>query len=259
METISSSIHAETREKLLMNEIIAQFLQLHQDSKPVKFINIYQGIPITCSGMILRVEDDRVVFNVPRYQGLCLKLEGHTLLYSDYIARKFQADTVQVDLKNETAELTNFEYTDISIENRLHIRVETNKPINALLTNTIEVNVKVTEISLNGLALYIRRASYDSKYFTKGKKVNIEFDLISKNTGKKQQARMEGIIRNVSMTRDRLLYRLGIETMPSYKTELILQEYIDTRQEEILAEIKRLTELDVASLVIGDLPGPNKT
>lgn len=259
METQISSYHyVGAREKLLMNEITAQFLQLHQDNKPVKFINIYQGIPITCSGTILRVEEDRVVFNVPRYQGLCLKLEGRTILHSDFIARKLQAETIQVDLKNETAELKNFEYADVSIENRLHIRVETNKPINATLSNTIEVNVKVTEISLNGLALYIRRANYDGKYFAKGKKVCIEFDLVSKQTGKKQFVHIEGIIRSINMTRDRLLYRLGIETMPSYKTEMILREYIDSRQEEILAEIKRLTELDVASLVVGDLPRPDQ-
>jgi len=241
-----------------MNEIIAQFLQLYRDSRPVKFTNIYQGIPITCTGTILKVEDDRVAFNISRYQGLCLKLEGHTIIHSDFLTRKFQADTVQVDLKNETAVLTNFEPADFSIENRLHIRVETNKPINALLTNTVEVTVKITEVSLNGLALYIKRANYENKYFSKGKKVNIEFDLVSKGTGKKQQVRMEGIIRSVNMTRDLLLYRLGIETMPSYKNEMILREYIDLRQEEIVAEIKRLTELDVASLVVGDLPKPNQ-
>ena len=255
--TIGLANNTPVREKILMNEITNQFLQLQQDGKPVKFINIYQGIPITCTGTVLKIEDDRVSFNVPRYQGLCLKLEGRTILHSDHLVRKYQAETLRVDLKNETAELKNFEYIDISIENRLHIRVETNKPINGTLTNTVQVSIKITEVSLNGLALYIRRASYDSKYFTKGKKVCVEFDLVSKNTGKKQQVRMDGIIRSVSMTRDHLLYRLGIETMPSYKTEMILQNYIDVRQEEILAEIKRLTELDVASLVMGDLPRPN--
>ncbi len=241
-----------------MNEIIAQLLQLYHDSRPVKFTNIYQGIPITCTGTILKIEDDRVAFNVSRYQGLCLKLEGHTVIHSDFLTRKFQADTVQVDLKNETAILANFQPADFPIESRLHIRVETNKPINALLSNTIEVNVKVTEISLNGLALYIQRANYENKYFSKGKKANIEFDLISKSSGKKQHVHMEGIIRGVNMTRDLLFYRLGIETMPSYKNELILREYIENRQEEILAEIKRLTELDVASLVVGNLPRPNQ-
>jgi hypothetical protein len=242
-----------------MNEITTQLLQLYHDSRPVKFTNIYQGIPISCTGNILKVEEDRVTFNISRYQGLCLKLEGRTIIHSDFLTRKFQAETVQVDLKNETAVLTNFEPADFSIESRLHIRVETNKPINALLSNTIEVNVKVTEVSINGLALYIRRANYESKYFSKGKKANIEFDFISKSTGKKQQVHMEGIIRSVNMTRDLLFYRLGIETMPSYKNEMILREYIDNRQEEILAEIKRLTELDISSLVVGDLPRPDQT
>jgi hypothetical protein len=167
-----------------MNEIIAQFLQLYRDSRPVKFTNIYQGIPITCTGTILKVEDDRVAFNISRYQGLCLKLEGHTIIHSDFLTRKFQADTVQVDLKNETAVLTNFEPADFSIENRLHIRVETNKPINALLTNTVEVTVKITEVSLNGLALYIKRANYENKYFSKGKKLTLNLTWFQKAPGK---------------------------------------------------------------------------
>jgi hypothetical protein len=237
--------------KLIPDDIIEKLnIILHADND-IRFLNMYQGLPISHIGRIIDFSEESVHFHISKYQGLCLQLELSTILMHDLLPKKIKAVPISINLAKEEAVIGSLEYFNTTIDSRQQIRVETNKAIKGVLENGIEVEVKITEVSKTGIGLSMHRRDYNTKLFCKGKPVRIAFSLPLGDNQANHPISMEGIIRNVRPLSNDFYYRIGIECFPRPSAEAVIEKYILIRQEEISVEMTRLCELNIASLFVG--------
>jgi hypothetical protein len=234
----------------ISQEILEKLYSIQHTDNEIRFLNMYQGLPISHAGQILEIQENEVRIHVSKFQGLCFQLELSTIMMHDLLPQKIKAIPLKVDLRKEEVILGSLKYFSTAIEIRQNIRVETNKPVRGVLENCIETDVKITEISITGVGLALHRRAYNSKYFGKGKTVRIIFALPLGAEGYSHSLVVEGIVRNIEPMSNDFYFRLGIETFPRPSAEAYIEKYICIRQEEIFIEINRLCDLNLSSLFI---------
>ena len=237
--------------KVLSNEILEKLNIIHHADNEIRFLNMYQGLPISHLGRIMDITEEGVRFHISKYQGLCLQLELSTILMHDLFPMKIKAVPAAIDLAREEVVLGSMAYFDTTIDSRQQIRVETNKPIKGFLENGIETDVKITEISKTGIGLSMHRRDFNARLFGKGKPIRVTFSLPVAENEISHPVSMEGIVRNVKPMSNDFYFRLGIETFPRPSVENLIDKYILMRQEEISVEMARLCDLNIASLFTG--------
>ncbi|MBI9051418.1 MAG: PilZ domain-containing protein [Anaerolineaceae bacterium] len=235
--------------KVIEKDILEKFHIIRNSDNEMRFLNMYQGLPISHVGKIIDIHEEEVRFHVSKYQGLCLQLELSTILMHDVLQNKIQAKPVIVDLRMEEVTLGSLKYYPTTIDSRQQIRVETNKPIKAILENYSEVDAKITEISKTGIGLSMNRRDYNAKFFGKGKPVKIHFKLPVDNKSTQHTLVTEGIVRNIKPMNNDFYFRLGIESFPRPSVEQVIEKYIMVRQEEIFFEMNRLCDLNISSII----------
>jgi len=237
--------------KIIAKDILEKLNSIKQAENDIRFLNMYQGLPISHIGKILSIDENEVFFRISKYQGLCLQLELSTILLHDQFKNKLKAIPHKIDLANEEISLISLEYFPTTIDSRQQIRVETNKPIKGILENGTKSDVKITEVSKTGIGLSIHRRDFNPKAFGKGKPVRMSFTLPLGPDTDNHSLSMEGIVRNVKPMSNDFYFRLGIETFPRPSVEAHIEKYIFLRQEEISVEMARLCALNISSLFVG--------
>jgi hypothetical protein len=236
--------------KIIAKDILEKLKSIQQGDNAIRFLNMYQGLPISHIGKILAFNDQEVHFHISKYQGLCLQLELSTLLMHNHFPHKIKAVPQHIDLAKEEICLTDLEYFITTIDSRQQIRVETNKPVKGILENGTKAEIKITEVSKTGIGLSIHRRDFNPKFFGKGKPVRISFVLPLDSETDLHPLSMEGIVRNIKPMSNDFYYRLGVETFPRPSVESQIEKYIFLRQEEISVEMTRLCALNISSLFV---------
>ena len=132
-------------------DILEKLRFFQNGEREIRFLNMYQGLPISHVGKIIEFNEREVRFHVSKYQGLCIQLENSTILMHDLFPNKILAKPVSTNLSLEEVVLGDLKYFPTTIDSRQQIRVETNKPIKAMIENFVEVDVKITEVSKTGI------------------------------------------------------------------------------------------------------------
>ena len=236
--------------KIIAKDILDKLNSIQQGDNDIRFLNMYQGLPISHIGKIISIEECEVSFHISKYQGLCLQLELSTILLHDQFPNKIKAVPQSIDLSAEKVSLTGLEYFPTTIDSRQQIRVETNKPVKGILENGTKAEIKITEVSKTGIGLSIHRRDFNPKAFGKGKPVRIAFMLPVGSDSDMHPLSIEGIVRNVKPMSNDFYFRLGIETFPRPSVEAHIEKYIVIRQEEISVEMARLCSLNISSLFV---------
>ena len=231
-------------------DILDKLRFIHNGENEIRFLNMYQGLPISHVGKVIEFNEQEVRFHISKYQGLCIQLENSTIMMHDLFPNKILGVPVQTDLRSEEVTLKELKYFPTTIDSRQQIRVETNKPIKAIIENFVEVDVKITEVSKTGIGLSMHRRDYTPRHFGKGKPVKIHFTLPVEEKGNSHVLSTEGIIRNIKPMSNDFYIRMGIETFPRPSVEQVIEKYIMIRQEEIFVEMNRLCDLNISSLFI---------
>ena len=231
-------------------DILEKLRFIQNGENEIRFLNMYQGLPISHVGKIIELREQEVRFHISKYQGLCIQLEKSTIMMHDLFPNKILAVPINTDLRMEEVVLGDLKYFPTTIDSRQQIRVETNKPIKAIIENFVEVDVKITEVSKTGFGLSMHRRDYAPRHFGKGKPVKIHFKLPVADQSNAHLLMTEGIVRNIKPMSNDFYLRMGIETFPRPSVEQVIEKYIMIRQEEIFVEMNRLCDLNISSLFI---------
>jgi len=106
---------------------------------------------------------------------------------------------------------------------------------------------ELIEISLGGIGMRIHKNAI-SNSIQPGNAVTIELVIPLNVSGLYESISLKGVIRN-KIEKSNDAYRLGIQTFPEKKSEIIIQHYIARRQSEIIKELKSLYEFEVENFI----------
>jgi hypothetical protein len=230
----------------MFEEIYHGFQSIHRKNGDVKFFNTYRALPVCYSGKIIRIEGGRITFATPKPQLVCIREAGSTIITGDALQNSLKAIVMNLSLRDEFVELTNFKFTLDTVGTRSFIRVETTQPISGTCINEMKMifPIKVLEISLRGLAVLVHKDLLIGKSFDIGRKFSFRFSL---NYGiiKDEKIEFRGVIRNITLGKFQHFLRMGVETSPDKNTEALLTKYLAQRQKELLREFKTICDSEV--------------
>lgn len=222
------------------DEILQILRKIAREGQTVQMINIYKGFPVSYSARILSTGIDAVTFKVHRYQALCLWLENHTFIQSDELSEIVRALAVTVDLENEIAALSNFEYVSGAPGKRDGERVMLRNMIEVFIViHGRKIRTELRDLSARGMAVLLDAAYYDPGIFKVDEPLKLSFQLPNADPARARDIALSGAIR--SITRDRVnRYRVGIQITQDEQEDPQVSQYVVQRQTEVMEEIEML-------------------
>jgi hypothetical protein len=218
------------------NEIILSLSRILEARRPVKLINNYKGVPIHYDAVILEVAEREATFKVHPYQCVGLKLDQQTFIQSEGIEYSVRANLKSVDFVAKIAVLEDFLYAPDTIGSRAAIRVQPEDAVDVvILSRNRKIPGQLADISMVGMGIYSFSAYIDNPAFIK-RGISVTVVLALHEVNGFEDITLKGIIQNIARERD--VYRLGIRTNPADTAQRIMNEYIDSRKQEVLREIE---------------------
>jgi hypothetical protein len=227
--------------------MIKKILNTLNKQQNVRFYNLFKGVSISFEGNLARIIEDTATFDVHRYQALCMRFERHTLFTGNLFPKPISAFVGGIDLQTNKVLLMNFKYAEGTIGGRTQVRVTPDGPILVKLSNNPRLVGELIEISLGGIGMRIHKNAI-SNSIQPGNAVTIELVIPLNVSGLYESISLKGVIRN-KIEKSNDAYRLGIQTFPEKKSEIIIQHYIARRQSEIIKELKSLYEFEVENFI----------
>lgn len=220
----------------LYREIILVLERLAQDKKEVKLINSHKGIPISYDATIQGFDTEGVIFQVHKYQVVCLELERHTYLYTDLLPSVVKAKVASIDIIASKVTLTGFAYAVETIGKRMMLRVEPDQPISVVISNNKRrLRGSLADISEKGIGIFVQASqTFTPSVFIRHSKVLINLRLPTEPS----EISLDGIISHIR--KDGEAYHLGINITPDPIIKGAITSFISQRQIEILCELQML-------------------
>ena len=140
-------------------EVIDILLQaVFTNKSPIKLINIYKGLCINTSSLILKKSSDAVDVTFQQLQGTVMNFEKSTVIQSSSFSKDITADVVYIDNSKKFARLNNFRFSQGSANSRKYSRVTCSQrtPI-IVLHDKGTLNGTILDISMNSIAIKTRK------------------------------------------------------------------------------------------------------
>lgn len=222
------------------DEILQIMRDISHTGEMVRLINIYKGYPVSYDARILSVGIDAVTVKVHPYQALCLWLENLTYIQNDKLPEIVRALSITVDLENEIAALSNFDYVSGAPGKRQDARVTLNKVIQVYISlGEHKFRTELRDLSAGGMAVYIDTAYYEPEIFKIDEPLRLSFELPDPDKGVSRTIELIGFIRSVTREHPNR-FRIGIQILPSNQEDFVVSRFVDKRQTEVLDEIQTL-------------------
>lgn len=221
-------------------EILNQLLDLAKAGEKVRLYNTYKGVPITFEAEFAKIARGIVTLKVHKYQALCIKKSGQTILRHDLLPNPIQGLAIQVDFMELNVMLHDFQYVSASAGNRQMLRVEPERAFTVVLSNGAVINSAAIDISEGGFGVFIKSLFYNERNFGLDKTVNVEFRYPQE---RRLVGKMRGTIVNVHPDMNEERYRVGIHAYPDSSAKKLINEYVAQRQTAIIQELDTLHHL----------------
>ena len=211
---------------------------MKNEGKRVQFLNLYQGVPISCEGDIISIDGESVTFQTERLQEIAMKLDGQAfIIKNDYFTKHIKADIVYSNFMTNTVTLNNFIYLlNMPALQREFIRVHPDIVAKVFLHQfgNLQTSGRLYDLSMNGLGV----VSNDNNGIFVGAKVLVEFELNSASVATEGDRRIEvqGEVINVIEYKDS--YRYCMRIFPNREMSQKILHYITQREHEILEDLK---------------------
>jgi hypothetical protein len=156
------------------------FQQIYQDKRPIRLLNVYKGIPISTTGIILVVGSESITVHTEKSQVVSMYHDKQTFIQNELADTIYRAKVKSIDFKNVNAVLTDFEVADDQIGQRTQVRVAPADPIRSVVKTSEIRSVNrcmLADISESGLAIYIRTDDFSPVVYKTGVRVNLSFTL----------------------------------------------------------------------------------
>jgi len=223
-----------------VDDLMRWFQDMAAKNGSVRLLNSYRGIPVIHPATVKSVSKGYVVVEVHPLQAACMNMENRTYLLVDILPYALHARAVAVEMLRSQAILSEFARTSSSIGKRLTVRVQPRTPIEVqIYDGDLRVPGKLADISTSGAgATELNTHVYGTINWKKGQPVF--FDVCLPNS--ESVVRFHAKITNLITSQDTHLSRVGMTISADPKTLVILQEYIDARQEETIEELQQVYE-----------------
>ena len=234
--------------------IIAKLMLADTEDRQVKLINVYKGVPISHEATVTKVINDRITLNFHYGQALLLNLEGQTYILSKLFQKPIKAAVMTINTIEQMAILTNFAYSDPVFRKREYIRVELDYDesptviISSPVSN-IRLFGKLNDISIYGVGVVvIALQDIIKKSFSENAEVEVIFSLPVPDKDEILDLTLWGEIRHIDRSQEN--FKLGIQTFPSKKILPYIQQFVSSRQAQIMDEIENYsTSLNIGNWV----------
>jgi hypothetical protein len=214
--------------------------EIARQGRPIKFFNTYHGIPINYEGRILSVEAQVVSAIVHEYQLVCMDEDQYTYLQSDQLPGMLHARCIEVDVASREVRMTGFDLATSSVGNRMTVRVAPKEPADAEVYNGSGRRIPgiLADVSMNGVGI-VTFAAYQSGQLAFD--INSEV-MVDVQLSPGQQLHFRGAVASVQ-ERGKFTHRIGLKLQPGSESEMKLRQFIATRQEELLLELRDKYEI----------------
>lgn len=222
-------------------EIIQQLTKSHDTYQPVLLLNMFRGIPISREARISIISQGYIVLDCDPLQAVCITIEKRTYIQSDFLPVTVRAFPISVDVPKHSVVLHRFANAERTLNERLSLRVQPKEPIKVTVYKKgTPIPTSVADISSRGVGIYSFSTFTDENIdFSRNEPVEIAFIL----PNFKLQVQLKGKVCNINKQQGTIFTRIGVQTLPDSATEKALDNYIKTRQNEIMEELHRTHEM----------------
>ncbi|MBP6325440.1 MAG: PilZ domain-containing protein [Sulfurospirillum sp.] len=221
---------------VVSHTIIETFQQIKDEGKRVQFLNLYQGVPISCSADIIAIEGESVTFKTERLQEIAMKLDGQAfIIKDDHFSKHIKADIVYSNFITNTVTLNNFIYLlNMPALQRESVRVHPNIVATVYLHQFggCETSGRLYDLSMHGLGVL---SSQNNGIFP-GAKVFVSFDLSTAQEESADKIEVEAEVINIIQYKDS--YRYCMRIFPDIQTSEKIVHYINQREKEIIQNLE---------------------
>lgn len=218
------------------NNIIEMFHKIKEDDESIRFLNLYQGVPISYEAKVLEIEGDAVTFSIDRLQEIAMKLDGNAYIVKNaYLIKHLKADILYNDYINNTVTLHNFIYMlNMPAIQREYIRVHPDIIAKVYLRQfgNIQTSGRLYDLSMKGLGV----VSNENNGVFIGAKVMVDFALNADTAHKGKTIEVEAEVVNILEYKGS--YRYCMRIFPEKEMMQSITEYILEREKEIIQNLK---------------------
>lgn len=164
----------------MAENIMKLFSSMASRQEEINLLNTYKGVPMVFSACIINVGYSSIRVSTDTCQTVCMSLEKKTYIQSNQFSETLRADVENLDQADQVTTLGNFAVVDFGIGNRSEIRVQPADNIPVILVDQSSVyrlNGLISDISLDGMGLYVGWRTSIPQIFSPGKQVSISFQL----------------------------------------------------------------------------------
>jgi hypothetical protein len=221
-------------------EILNLLYDLAKAGEKVHLYNTYKGVPITFDAEFIKIARGIITLRVHKYQALCIKKTGQTILRHDLLPNPVQGLAVKVDFVELLVMVHDFQYIAASAGNRQMMRVEPERAFTVVLSNGAVVNATAIDISEGGFGVFVKSLFFTDRNFGLEKTVNMEFRFPQE---RRLVGKMSGVVVNVHPDLNEERFRVGIHSYPDNDAKKLINDYVTQRQADIIQELDTLHRL----------------
>jgi hypothetical protein len=216
------------------SQILSVLKVIMKNQQPVSLLNVFKGVPVTCTAFIQSVIDDRAVFLVHPPESTSLVWERSTWIQDERLLEVVKARIISFDIVTGLAELEKFQYAGSRLGERSAVRVEPKETIRVSIESQSQQIVgTLADISTIGLGVYVYPLESEHP-FKRAEEVQLIMRLpVSEIT---IQGKVRGLVRIGDY------FRISVNFLPGQIENAAIAQYIISRRSEILEELPRLYE-----------------
>lgn len=230
-------VNFDTQENFLVgNNILDIFKRIKNKGEDVTFFNLYKGVPIRHSAVVVDIEGEDVSFKTMQTQEIAMKMDGNAYILTDNNFEKpIKADIVYHNFSSNTIVLNNFTYLlNMPATKREFIRVHPDIMAEVSLANEKDLITtgKLFDLSVDGLGVI----SEENNGIYAGARIELNFLLDINNTNDPFTIQVEGEVLNIIEYSSS--YRYCIQIYPSVEMKEKITNYVNLREVEILNNLE---------------------
>lgn len=203
----------------------------------VKLLNFYKGIRINTVGQIIKIADGMVYMAIEKIQGYAMQIEKSIVIQGTNLPFDIVGDIKIVDIGRKIAIFRNFAPLKASANARQHIRIQSDHRMHLTITALKNIiSASILDISIKSIACRVNNAKGIPPI---GTMVTLHFHLPSKRSDEGVVSMIvTGAVEFIKELDDYTKVVVLIDLEEPYESFLI--EYLYSRQQELISEIKTI-------------------
>jgi hypothetical protein len=164
----------------MAENIMQIFNKMVSSGEEINLLNTYKGVPLAHSARITNVGFSTIQVSTDTCQTVSMYIEKKTYIQSPKICGIYRADVENIENAEMTTTLGSFSAVDFRIGARSEVRVQPADPISVHLsdqTGLCSLNGQISDISQDGLGIYLSWMTMIPRFFPVGAPVFITFQL----------------------------------------------------------------------------------